>query len=71
MTSANSLGYDRLSALDETFLHLERPETPMHVGAIAVLEREPFYGADGRFRLGDIRALVESRLSLIPRFGAA
>jgi WS/DGAT/MGAT family acyltransferase len=60
--------YDRLSALDETFLHLERPETPMHVGAIAVLERDPFYGSDGEFRLSAVRALVESRLSLIPRF---
>ncbi|HEY7104970.1 MAG TPA: wax ester/triacylglycerol synthase family O-acyltransferase [Acidimicrobiia bacterium] len=60
--------YDRLSALDETFLHLERPETPMHVGAIAVLEREPFVDRDGFFRLDDVRALVESRLSLIPRF---
>ncbi|HXY93789.1 MAG TPA: wax ester/triacylglycerol synthase family O-acyltransferase [Acidimicrobiia bacterium] len=60
--------YDRLSALDETFLHLERPETPMHVGAIAILERDAFYGADGRFRLADLRALVESRLPLIPRF---
>ena len=37
--------YDRLSALDESFLHLERPETPMHVGAMAVLERAPFYDA--------------------------
>lgn len=60
--------YDRLSALDETFLHLERAETPMHVGAVAVLERAPFYGPDGVFRLEDVRALVESRLSLIPRF---
>ena len=60
--------YDRLSALDETFLHLERPETPMHVGAVVVLEREPFYGPDGMFRLDDVRAMVESRLSLIPRF---
>ncbi len=60
--------YDRLSALDETFLHLERPETPMHVGAVAVLEREPFYGPDGMFRLDDVRAMVASRLSLIPRF---
>ena len=40
----------------------------MHVGAIAVLEREPFYGPDGRFRLDDVRALVASRLPLIPRF---
>jgi WS/DGAT/MGAT family acyltransferase len=62
------IAYDRLSALDETFLHLERPETPMQVGAVAVLERAPFYGPDGVFRLGDVRALVESRLALIPRF---
>ena len=61
-------GYDRLTALDESFLHLERPETPMHVGAVAVLEREPFYDADGRFRLDAVRTLVASRLQLIPRF---
>jgi WS/DGAT/MGAT family acyltransferase len=60
--------YDRLSALDESFLHLERAETPMHVGAIAVLEREPFFDASGRFRLEAVRALVASRLQLIPRF---
>jgi WS/DGAT/MGAT family acyltransferase len=60
--------YDRLTALDESFLHLERPETPMHVGAVAVLERAPFYDADGRFRLDDVRALVASRLQLVPRF---
>jgi WS/DGAT/MGAT family acyltransferase len=60
--------YDRLSGLDESFLHLERPETPMHVGAMAVLEREPFYDARGRFRLDAVRSLVASRLQLIPRF---
>src|SRR5262249_26963606 len=60
-------GYDRLTALDESFLHLERAETPMQVGAVAVLERGPFY-QDGRFRLDDVRGLVASRLHLIPRF---
>ncbi|HEX9505347.1 MAG TPA: wax ester/triacylglycerol synthase domain-containing protein, partial [Acidimicrobiia bacterium] len=60
--------FDRLSALDESFLHLERAETPMHVGAVAVLEREPFYDCNGRFRLDDVQALVASRLQLIPRF---
>jgi len=65
---ATAPGYDRLSALDESFLHLERPETPMHVGAVAVLERGPFYDAHGRFRLEEVRALVASRLQLIPRF---
>jgi diacylglycerol O-acyltransferase / wax synthase len=65
---APTTSYDRLSGLDETFLHLERPETPMQVGAVAILEREPFYDARGRFRLEDVRALVASRLQLIPRF---
>jgi WS/DGAT/MGAT family acyltransferase len=61
-------GYDRLSALDASFLHLERIETPMQVGAVAVLEGAPFHDAAGRFRLDDIRSLVASRLHLIPRF---
>ncbi|HEX5588088.1 MAG TPA: wax ester/triacylglycerol synthase family O-acyltransferase [Acidimicrobiia bacterium] len=60
--------YDRLSALDESFLHLERPDTPMHVGAVVVLEGDPFYGPDGRFRLDDVRTLVRARLATLPRF---
>jgi diacylglycerol O-acyltransferase len=40
----------------------------MHVGAVAVLERAPFHDRDGRFRLDEVRALVASRLQLIPRF---
>ena len=62
------MSYDRLTALDETFLHLETVETPMHVGAVAILERAPLVGPDRRFRLDDVRALVMSRLPLIPRF---
>jgi len=60
--------YDRLNALDESFLHLERLDTPMHVGALAVFEGGPFFDAAGHFRLADVRELVESRLHLIPRF---
>jgi WS/DGAT/MGAT family acyltransferase len=60
--------YDHLSALDESFLHLEQPGTPMHVGAVAILEREALYDSRGRFRLDDVRELVSSRLQLIPRF---
>ena len=62
------MAYDRLSGLDASFLHLERLETPMHVGALTVLEGEPFFGPGDRFRLGEVRDLVESRLHLIPRF---
>jgi diacylglycerol O-acyltransferase / wax synthase len=60
--------YDRLSSLDASFLHLERPEYPMHVGAVSVLEGAPFFDADGRFRISDVRDLVLSRLPLMPRF---
>jgi WS/DGAT/MGAT family acyltransferase len=60
--------YDRLSALDASFLHLESPETPMHVGSLAVFDGGSFFDASGRFRLAEVRALVASRLHLIPRF---
>jgi diacylglycerol O-acyltransferase len=60
--------YDRLTALDASFLHMERLEFPMHVGAMSVLEGEPFFDASGHFRIGDVRDLVLSRLPLLPRF---
>ena len=61
-------GYDRLSGLDASFLALERDETPMHIGSLAILEGAPFFDDEGRFRIGDARHLVRSRLHLIPRF---
>ena len=56
---------DQLSALDASFLYLETPETPMHVGAlqIFVLPR----GYKGRF-VNDLRKHIERRLPLIPAF---
>jgi WS/DGAT/MGAT family acyltransferase len=60
--------YDRLSALDASFLHIERLETPMHVGAMSIVEGEPFFDAEGRFRIDDVRDLVLSRMPLMPRF---
>jgi diacylglycerol O-acyltransferase len=62
------MGYDRLSGLDASFLHLESLETPMQVGALTVLEGEPFFGPEGHFRLAEVRDLVASRLHRIPRF---
>jgi diacylglycerol O-acyltransferase / wax synthase len=54
-------GFERLSVLDELFLHLEGPNTHMHVGGVAVFEgpapswQETLEG-------------VGSRLHLVPRF---
>lgn len=60
--------YDRLSALDASFLHLERLEYPMHVGALSIFEGGPLFDAGGRLRISEIRDLVQSRLSRMPRF---
>ena len=37
--------YDRLTSLDASFLHMERLEYPMHVGAMSVIEGAPFFDA--------------------------
>lgn len=55
----------RLTALEASFLALERPGLPMHVAALVLLE-----GARGQspITLDDVRRLIASRLSRLPRF---
>jgi WS/DGAT/MGAT family acyltransferase len=60
--------YDRLSSLDASFLHMERLEYPMHVGAVSIFEPGALCDDDGRFRIEDVRDLVSARLELMPRF---
>jgi diacylglycerol O-acyltransferase len=52
---------ERLSRLDASFLYLEEPDTPMHVGGVLILEPPPG-GVDA------LAALVEARLPLVPRY---
>jgi diacylglycerol O-acyltransferase / wax synthase len=52
---------ERLTTLDASFLHLEKPDSPMHVAGVLVLEPPP--GG-----LEAIAALVEARLPLVPRY---
>jgi WS/DGAT/MGAT family acyltransferase len=52
---------ERLTTLDASFLYLEDPTTPMHVGGVLVLDPPP--GG-----LGAIRDLVAARLPLVPRY---
>lgn len=54
---------DRLSALDTSFLYLEEPTTPMHVGGLAI-----FKSPEDGFDSGRIVELVEKRLGLVPRY---
>jgi diacylglycerol O-acyltransferase / wax synthase len=53
-----------LSALDAMFLHLETPETPMHVGSLMLLEKPG--GEKGAFAA--IRAHIAGRMHLAPVF---
>jgi diacylglycerol O-acyltransferase / wax synthase len=54
---------DRLSPLDVSFLYLERPNTPMHVGGLAIFQQPK----DG-FDYDTLAHLIEARMSLVPRY---
>ena len=54
---------DRLSALDVSFLYMEEPTTPMHVGGLAVFQ-PPAEGFDYDLLVH----LIEDRISLVPRY---
>ena len=54
---------DRLSPLDVSFLYLEEPTTPMHVGGV-VLFQQP----EGGFDYDRLRHLIEARIALVPRY---
>jgi diacylglycerol O-acyltransferase len=54
---------ERLSALDVSFLYLETPTTPMHVGGLAIFS-QPSTG----FSYDTLASLIEKRISLVPRY---
>ena len=60
--------YDRLSAQDASFLLAESDRTPMHVGAVAILEAGSLRGEDGGIDIARYRRAVESVLHWIPRY---
>lgn len=66
--SAQSHAHDRLSALDESFLHIEGPCTPMHVGAVSIFEGERLRDANGWLDQERLARFVEARLDGVPRF---
>ncbi|HEV8096795.1 MAG TPA: wax ester/triacylglycerol synthase family O-acyltransferase [Burkholderiales bacterium] len=52
---------DHLSGMDASFLHLETPETPMHVGSLMLLELPQGY--EGDF-YEDVKSMIGKRLHL-------
>jgi WS/DGAT/MGAT family acyltransferase len=59
--------YERLSAQDASFLELESPTTPMHVGGVAVFSRQTPPGT-APFGVDELRAHVAARLADLPRY---
>jgi diacylglycerol O-acyltransferase / wax synthase len=52
---------ERLSNLDASFLYLDEPGAPLHVGGVLVLEGSPA-------GLESLAALIQGRLPLVPRY---
>ena len=60
--------FERLSALDATFLGLEDERTHMNVAAALLFEAAPLRAAHGGLDMERIRGFIESRLPGIPRY---
>lgn len=60
--------YDRLSALDDSFLELEDGSAHMHIGAVAIFERDPLADANGHLDLDRIQQLMGTGLYRLPRY---
>ena len=59
--------FARLRTTDLINLAVEAPDTPVNVGALAVLDGRDLYGADGKLRLSQIRGEIERRLAGVPQ----
>ncbi len=60
--------YDRLSALDATFLAIEDGAVHMHVGSIGIFTGGPLMNAQGTLDMERVTAMSESTLRKAPRF---
>jgi len=60
--------YDRLSALDASFLGVEDESCHMHVGAVLIFAAAPLRTPEGGLDIERIRRAIHARLHLVPRF---
>jgi diacylglycerol O-acyltransferase len=60
--------YERLSALDASFLGIEDESCHMHVGAVLMFDAGPLRTAEGGIVIDTIRRAIHARLHLVPRF---
>ena len=60
--------YERLSALDSSFLELEDANTHMHIGAVGIFDAAPVARPDGGIDIDRVRALMEASIHRVPRY---
>jgi diacylglycerol O-acyltransferase len=60
--------YDRLSALDASFLGIEDESCHMHVGGVMIFDAGPLRTSEGGIDIDRIRRSMHARLHLVPRF---
>jgi diacylglycerol O-acyltransferase len=60
--------YERLSFLDNTFLAMEGPTNPMHVGGTLVFQAGDITGGSGGVDIAAVRRFIEARLQYVPRY---
>lgn len=63
-----STHYERLSFLDNTFLAMEGPTNPMHVGGTLVFEGGSLGESAGGVDIDSVRRFIEARLQFVPRY---
>jgi len=60
--------YNKLSAFDNSFLLLEKPNAYMHVASTLIFEAGPLKNEYGGINVDAIKSLIGSNLHLIPRY---
>jgi WS/DGAT/MGAT family acyltransferase len=60
--------YERLTALDNSFLVMESADTPTHVASVALFDSGPLRRRDGGIDFDRIASHLASRLHKIPRY---
>jgi diacylglycerol O-acyltransferase / wax synthase len=61
-------GFERLSALDATFLEVETRASPMGIGAVCIFEAGTMLGPHGNLAIERVRAHIAAAIEKLPRY---
>ena len=60
--------FERLSAMDLSFLAMENGRAHMHIGSVSIYEAEPLRGPDGGIDFERVLSFTEAQLAKFPRY---